>query len=51
MNALSIFSGCGGLDIGVEKAGFKNIASIEIDTNAAASLRAWHKKHKPSNYP
>jgi len=45
MNALSIFSGCGGLDIGVERAGFKNVASIEIDPNAAESLRSWHKKN------
>jgi DNA (cytosine-5)-methyltransferase 1 len=44
MKALSIFSGCGGLDIGVENAGFENIASIEIDKFAAASLRNWHKK-------
>ncbi len=45
MNALSIFSGCGGLDIGVEKAGFHNVASIEIDAHAAASLRIWYKNH------
>lgn len=52
MNALSIFSGCGGLDIGVEKAGFKNIASIEIDKYAADSLRTWHisSKHKTKVY-
>ncbi len=46
MNALSIFSGCGGLDIGVEKAGFNNIASIELDANAAESLKNWHRENK-----
>lgn len=44
MNALSIFSGCGGLDIGIEAAGFVNVASIEIDVHAATSLRNWYKK-------
>ncbi len=46
MNALSIFSGCGGLDIGVQKAGFNNIASIELDINAAESLKNWHKQNE-----
>ena len=41
MNAFSIFSGCGGLDIGIEQSGFNNIVSIELDKHAAASLENW----------
>jgi DNA (cytosine-5)-methyltransferase 1 len=41
VKALSIFSGCGGLDIGVENAGFENVASIEFDPNAAKTLENW----------
>lgn len=37
--SLSLFSGCGGLDIGVEAAGFHNIACIERDHHAAETLR------------
>lgn len=43
MNALSIFSGCGGMDIGVEKAGFKVISAIEKDLHASASLSNWYQ--------
>lgn len=43
MKALSLFSGCGGMDIGVERSGFKTIASIEIDKHAANSLQTWRK--------
>ena len=37
--ALSLFSGAGGLDIGVDKAGFKTVCSIEADVHCAATLR------------
>lgn len=37
--AISLFSGGGGLDCGVEEAGFNNICSIEIDPNCAETLR------------
>jgi DNA (cytosine-5)-methyltransferase 1 len=36
--ALSLFSGAGGMDLGVESAGFHNVASIEFDANAVATL-------------
>lgn len=41
---LSVFSGAGGLDLGLEAAGFKCIASIEIDPLARQVL----KKNRPS---
>ena len=37
--ALSLFSGAGGMDIGVDRAGFKTICSIELDVHCAATLR------------
>lgn len=37
--ALSLFSGAGGLDIGVDRGGFKTICSIESDVHCAATLR------------
>lgn len=49
MNALSIFSGCGGLDIGVEAAGFENIANIEFDKFAAQTLENWRETNNKNN--
>jgi len=37
--ALSLFSGGGGLDIGFDRAGFEHVASYEIVTGAAETLR------------
>jgi len=37
--AFSLFSGLGGLDIGVEKAGFECIGAVEINEHACRSLR------------
>lgn len=36
--AISLFSGCGGLDIGVEAAGFKTLCCIEIDPFCCETL-------------
>ncbi len=37
--AISLFSGAGGMDIGVTKAGFDNVCSVEMDPHCAATLR------------
>jgi DNA (cytosine-5)-methyltransferase 1 len=38
--AISLFSGGGGLDIGIEKAGFKTVACVELDANCCETLRS-----------
>jgi DNA (cytosine-5)-methyltransferase 1 len=40
LSAISLFSGAGGLDLGVEQAGFSVRAALEQDADACASLRA-----------
>ncbi len=37
--AISLFSGAGGMDIGVTEAGFEHVCSIEVDPHCAATLR------------
>ena len=37
--AISLFAGAGGMDIGVEKAGFKTVCASESDPHCAATLR------------
>lgn len=34
---IDLFAGCGGMSLGFDRAGFKSVASIEIDENARAS--------------
>ncbi|GAA4143134.1 DNA cytosine methyltransferase [Leifsonia shinshuensis] len=44
LKALSLFSGAGGMDIGVERAGFEIVGSVELDPRARAALhlnRPW----------
>lgn len=36
--AISIFSGCGGLDLGAERAGYAVRSAIEWDRDAAATM-------------
>ena len=38
LRALSLFSGCGGLDLGFDRAGHQHVASFEILADAAATL-------------
>ena len=39
LTALSLFSGAGGLDIGVSQAKFQNICSVEFDPHCVSTLR------------
>ncbi len=36
--AISLFSGAGGLDLGVERAGYEDRAAVEWDRDAAATM-------------
>ncbi len=40
MKSLSIFSGCMGLDLGLEKAGIKPLAYVDLDSACRATIRA-----------
>ena len=39
LTAMSLFSGAGGMDLGVRQAGFHNVCSVEIDKHCASTLR------------
>ena len=43
--AVDLFSGAGGLSLGFQRAGFEIASWLEIDPNAAATLRANHPNH------
>lgn len=45
--AISLFSGVGGLDLGVRRAGFEIRTAVEFDRESAASLRANHFADRP----
>jgi len=44
--ALSLFSGAGGMDIGIKKAGFNLLAALEIDKYCCETLRAAVKREQ-----
>jgi DNA (cytosine-5)-methyltransferase 1 len=46
LQALSLFSGAGGMDIGVKKAGFDLLAEIELDKYCCQTLRAAVEREK-----
>jgi DNA (cytosine-5)-methyltransferase 1 len=45
--AISLFSGAGGLDLGIEEGGFQTVAAVEWDADAADSM----EKNAPTYFP
>lgn len=43
-NAIDLFSGCGGLSLGMHKAGFNIKAALELNSDAVKSYKMNHKK-------
>jgi DNA (cytosine-5)-methyltransferase 1 len=48
MKSISLFSGAGGMDIGMRQAGFDILASIELDEHCIATLCAAQEQEKTS---
>ena len=46
MKLISLFSGCGGLDLGFEKAGFEIVVANELDKNICETFKINHPKTK-----
>jgi DNA (cytosine-5)-methyltransferase 1 len=42
LNAVDLFSGCGGLSEGLKQAGFNVVAGVEVSKNAAETYRMKH---------
>lgn len=43
-NSIDLFSGCGGLTLGLKRAGFNTVAAIEIDDFATKTFKLNHKE-------
>lgn len=41
MKSIELFSGCGGLGLGLSRAGFEPVRLVEIDGHACRTLRGW----------
>ncbi|MCK9435230.1 MAG: DNA cytosine methyltransferase [Candidatus Cloacimonetes bacterium] len=47
MKFVDLFAGCGGMSLGFEMAGFKNISAVEMDSQAAETYKANRVGKKP----
>lgn len=43
---VSLFSGAGGLDIGLEQAGWSVLVQVEMDRDCIATLEGWARKRR-----
>ena len=45
MRVLSLFSGCGGIDLGFKKAGFRTIIAVDIDRDSCETIKSLKKEN------
>ena len=39
LKVVSLFSGCGGIDLGFKKAGFRTIIAVDIDRDSCETIK------------